>query len=369
MTGRGRLALAFGLTTYLAAWAFGSRPLYPVALGLLLAVGVASLWVRLSARPAALTRTPRRERYLEGEDVLLDLRVELDRGAPPPGLVLAEQIAGLGERRVRLERHGRHASAHLVLHSLPRGRYAFSAAEAVVEDPFGLERRVVPLGTAAAILVYPRTVELPSIFSENGPLARDGRRQLQRRPSGFDLHSVREHVEGEPLRNVHWRTTARRGRLMVKEVEDAPRDEVAVVLDTGADVELLDLAVRAAGSLLLAHTGRGRKAALVAGDDLERDPGRALERLAAVVSSPALPRLPEAHDLVLVGSRLPHGLVDRLVARTLGRRRIAVVWVAADGVREPALLRLQSVGVPVALLHPGDDLATVLSGSAEVRSA
>ena len=47
MTRAGRLALALGLLTYLAAWAFGSKALYPVALGLLVAVLLARLWTRL----------------------------------------------------------------------------------------------------------------------------------------------------------------------------------------------------------------------------------------------------------------------------------------------------------------------------------
>ncbi len=45
---------------------------------------------------------------------------------------------------------------------------------------------------------------------------------------------MREYVEGESLRKVHWPSTAHRGQLMVKELEDAPRDEVAVLLDGDA---------------------------------------------------------------------------------------------------------------------------------------
>ena len=44
----------------------------------------------------------------------------------------------------------------------------------------------------------------------------EGRRLLMRRPSGFDLHSVRDYQQGESLRRVHWPTTARRGHLMVE---------------------------------------------------------------------------------------------------------------------------------------------------------
>src|SRR5205807_431581 len=83
------------------------------------------------------------------------------------------------------------------------------------------------------------------------------------RHAGFDLHSVREHVEGESLRRVHWPSTARRGELMVRELEDAPRDEIAVLLDADAYAvagESFDAQVRAAASILAVHIVRGRGA-------------------------------------------------------------------------------------------------------------
>src|SRR4029078_2546936 len=102
---------------------------------------------------------------------------------------------------------------------------------AVIEDPFGLERVEQPLDAPGALLVYPRMVELDRLFSEGGTRGQDGRGLLLRRPSGFDLHSVREYEHGDSLRKVHWRSTARRAQLMVKELEDAPRDEGALLLD------------------------------------------------------------------------------------------------------------------------------------------
>src|SRR5256884_9801862 len=85
-------------------------------------------------------------------------------------------------------------------------------------------------------------------------------------PCGVNLHSRREYEQGESLRKVHWRSTAKRGELMVKELEDAPRDEVAVLLDGEASAvvgESFDVQVRAAGSLLLAQARRGRRAVLL----------------------------------------------------------------------------------------------------------
>ena len=101
----------------------------------------------------------------------------------------------------------------------------------MLEDPFGLARAQVDLDAASTILVYPRLVELDRLFSGAGASLPEGRRLLMRQTSGFDLHSVRDYQQGESLRRVHWRSTAKRSRLMVKELEDAPRDEVAVLLD------------------------------------------------------------------------------------------------------------------------------------------
>ena len=212
-----------------------------------------------------LRRTlPAGERF-EGDDVEVAARLELERAARARG---RSCCASGSASSASARRHSAPAAAspRYVLEALPRGRYEFEAAVAVIEDPFGLERVEQPLEAPGALLVYPRLVELDRLFSEAGTPAHDGRRLLLRRPSGFDLHSVREYEQGESLRKVHWRSTARRGQLMVKELEDAPRDEVAVVLDADPAAvvgESFDVQVRAAGSILLAHARRGRRAVLV----------------------------------------------------------------------------------------------------------
>ena len=77
MSRRGRSVLALGLVVYLAAWAFGSKPLYPVAAGLLLAVGVAWAWVHLSNGPVRVHRNLGEREHVEGDDVQVAFAVEL----------------------------------------------------------------------------------------------------------------------------------------------------------------------------------------------------------------------------------------------------------------------------------------------------
>ncbi len=402
MTSRGRLALALGGAVYLAAWAFGSKPLYPVATGLILAVVLAWAWVRIANKPLRLQRQIGDGDHFEGDDVPVWIHVGFAGRIAPPSLAIVDRIARIGERRTPLQRHGGRLHGEYVIPALPRGRYAYEEARAELEDPFGLERLSVPLGGAGALVVYPRLVELDRLFSEAGAYAHDGRRLLLRRPSGFDLHSVREYEQGESLRKVHWRSTARRGQLMVKELEDAPRDEVAVLLDADAAAVVgtppqssFDVQVRAAGSILKAHARRGRRSLLVVTSALQEsqrvysadgDWRRALELLAAVEPSGQAPLdslleeeaspAARALELTIVTARLAPRLVERLVQRALARRRLTLVYVDAASFvpggasrPEPGLLRLAAAGVPVAVLRRGDDLAAKLGAEPGLEAA
>ena len=397
MTRRGALTLVLGLLTYAVAWLFGAKALYPAAAGLVLAPLAARMWVRAAAAPILLRRRAGKGALLEGEDVWVTLEARPESRVPAPSLVVTEQIARLGERETLLRRAGAVHRGTYVLERVPRGRYVVEQARARIDDPFGLARAEVDLIAGGALLVYPRLVALDRLFSESGAHAQDGRRLLLRRPSGFDFHSVREYEHGESLRKVHWRTTARRGQLMVKELEDAPRDEIAVLLDADATAvsgESFDVQVRAAGSILRAHAAHGRRAVLAVNSSsrpsvrvssLERewlaalgllaeaqpDGTRPVVELLARESGPAS----RAFETVVVTARLSGALATKLVQRALAAQGVSVVWIDAPSFAgrptrvEPELLRLQAAGVAVAVVRQGDSLAAVLGAAPALRSA
>ena len=397
MTRRGRLTLLLGAATYLVAWLFGARALYPVATGLVLAPLAALAWVALAAGPIELHRRAGRGALLEGEDVWVRLDAKPASRVPAPGLTVTERIARFGDQATTLTRAGRAYRGTYVLERVPRGRYVVEAARATIDDPFGLARAEVELDARGSLLVYPRLVSLDRLFSESGAHAQDGRRLLLRRPSGFDLHSVREYEQGESLRKVHWPTTARRGQLMVKELEDAPRDEIAVILDADAKAVVagsFDVQVRAAGSILRAHASHGRRAVLAVnssqqpavrvstleGDwsaalavlaESEPDGTRPVVELLARESGPAS----RAVETVVVTARLSGGLATKLIQRALAGQGVSVVWVDTASFAErptrvePELLRLQAAGVAVAVVRQGDSLAAVLGAVPAARSA
>ena len=279
-----------------------------------------------------------------------------------------------------LRRDGRFHRGTYVLERVPRGRYAVEEARARSRIRSVSRAREVELAAGGALVVYPRLVALDRLFSESGAHAQDGRRLLLRRPSGFDLHSVREYEHGESLRKVHWPTTARRGQLMVKELEDAPRDEIAVVLDADA--------ARGRGGELRRAGARGRLDPPRA--RLPRPPGRARAQLgdapdarasrrsratgwprsscsrrpsptgrgrSSSCSRARAGRPARALETVVVTARVSGALATRLVQRALagpGRQRRldrrAELRRPADAV-EPELLRLQAAGVAVAVVR------------------
>ncbi len=145
LTDRGRWILALGGGIYLAAWAFGSQVLYPVAIGLVLAVLAAALWVRYLRRPMSLRRTLGRGERLAGDDVAVQVELDTDEIIPSGTLVLREKIARLGDRETPLVRRGGRLRGRYLLRRVPRGRYAIEETEVVIEDPFGLERITVEL--------------------------------------------------------------------------------------------------------------------------------------------------------------------------------------------------------------------------------
>lgn len=401
LTRRGLATLALAAIAYLAAWAFGSDPLYPVALGLGIASALAWGSVALAAAPRALRYAfPARE-HVEGDTVTVGVELRARRRALGGGLSVRHRITKLGERDAVLGRRSRGAlSGSFTIARIPRGRYTFEDVSATLDDPFGLARAEVSLDPPPPLTVLPRLVELEGLFSESGGRLHEGRGMLLRRPTGFDLHSVRDYEQGESLRKVHWRSTAKRGQLMVKELEDSPRHEIAVVLDADArgvagepPDSSFDAAVRAAGSLLWAHVRRGRRSVLAINSvpDLavrvhsQGDWRVALTALAAVEPSGERPvsrllaeesgDVGRALDVTVVSSNVGPDLVDRLISRALARRRVALVYVDAASFRgrpmssRPFLVRLAAAGCPVAVVRRGDDLAHVLSAQELQRSA
>ncbi|MCI9888457.1 DUF58 domain-containing protein [Micrococcales bacterium 31B] len=101
------------------------------------------------------------------------------------------------------------------------GRYEFATPRCRVTDPFGLWRRSVTprLLGVREVLVLPRLVSLPVLS------------RLAQHDAETELSPIpREYAVGDELRRVHWGASARRGKLMVRDVEPVERLHATVVI-------------------------------------------------------------------------------------------------------------------------------------------
>lgn len=390
-----RGVLALGLGTLVAAWALGSDALAVAALGLLGAAVLALAWRRLVARSLRVEVVVGADTLVEGDPLRLEVRPRTGR-LLPAALTLRQPLGRLGTRRVPLRRR---RPTVVTVPSVPRGRLTVESGVLVVEDPLGLARVDVPTAPGPTLLVRPRIPLVDDLFLDGGVRGAGGRRGSVRSIAGHEPHGVREYHEGEPLRSVHWASTARRGRLMVRELDDTPRDDTAVVLDLDRSGEAgpvgatsLDEAVRAAGAIVRARVARGRRVALVLAatepllvrvGTLGAEWDDALDALAAAEAVPAASTasllgpgstmLAQVGEVVLVTARPERRVLDALAARTGLRAVVAVDAPTYAGSRptraDPGLLALAASGAAVAVLRAGDDLRVALTRSADERVA
>jgi len=112
-----------------------------------------------------------------------------------------------------------------------RGWYAMSPVEISASDPLGLFSQQLLVGKAAELLALPRADHWTGVDTGVFARRRQGRRRAARAGEGLEFHGVREYQPGDELRRVHWPTTARLGRLAIRELEQTWSGTAAVVLD------------------------------------------------------------------------------------------------------------------------------------------
>ena len=114
-----------------------------------------------------------------------------------------------------------------------RGIITIGPVRSVRGDGLGLLRREQNWVEAQELYVHPRTV---NVASNAIGFIRDieGATTHDLSSSDVAFHALREYLPGDDRRNVHWRTTARTGRLMVRQFEESRRAHLLIVFDDDA---------------------------------------------------------------------------------------------------------------------------------------
>lgn len=260
------LGLVFGLIFGWVEWMVaGSAAL------LLLVMAVPFLF---GARAYAVDLALTHERVVAGHGVTGEIVVRNESARPTlPGRLDIPVGRGLVEFGVPLLRPGQDTTEPLEIPPLPRGVVRVGPVTTVRSDPIGLLRREHAFDDVHEVFVHPRTVGLPST---SAGLMRDLEGNATRRLVDADMsfHAIREYVPGDSRRQVHWKSTAKTGRLMVRQYEESRRSRMAVVLAAAtqeyADADEYELAVSAAASLGIRAVRDARDIDIVTGSEIPR---------------------------------------------------------------------------------------------------
>lgn len=235
-----------------------------VLLDHLLAPGADALQVRREVEPVLSSGVPNPVRLvLEPRRAV---RGEL-RDLPPPG------VATTGHR-FRFALRGDEAAHQLryLLTPPSRGDLSFGDVYVRLEGPLGLCARQLRLPLQAAVKVFPDLTALTrdALSLAHAEDARAGRR-TPRRSDGSEFESLREYREGDDVRHIDWKSTARRGRAMVRVFEPEKNQAVLLMIDCGRHMagkvgarRKLDHAVDAALRLAKVSLDQGDLVGLIA---------------------------------------------------------------------------------------------------------
>jgi uncharacterized protein (DUF58 family) len=155
--------------------------------------------------------------------------------------------------------------------ALRRGPVALGPVRIWTTFPFGLTKKSKSFYQETELLVRPRVAPLrPGVLDGLSGKGEQGA-TLRKSRAGEEFYSLREYAPGDSLRSVAWRSTARLGYAVVREMALRPSRHLWIVLDLGgteADVERV-LSVAAALCVRAAEAGLEPGLALVGGRVLE----------------------------------------------------------------------------------------------------
>jgi uncharacterized protein (DUF58 family) len=237
---RGWLVTAAGLSLWSASRAFGVPALGQLGFGLIALVVIAVFVVRMGRHDVGVRRTVTPERAQAGREVTVDLHlINSGRGAAPL-LLLEDQLPTELSARARFAVRGIEPKGNRVtsytLRPARRGHYAIGPLEVTVMDPFGVARKDAEAAGLTTFLVYPRTepLSLPKDSGNRRTVTVSARRQPTG-STGEDFYTLREYVEGDDLKRIHWPATAKRGRYMIRQEETPWHARATVLLDDRAE--------------------------------------------------------------------------------------------------------------------------------------
>ena len=210
---------------------------------------IAFIWSRIGlSRLNASVRRPNRPMHV-GEILSETVNITNNGGLPNPWIEIEEitDIPGVMTGRI-VDMPGMIAHRQFEVSAPMKQRGEFTLGPLVVRsaDPFGLFPNAREYQGSEHLLVYPRAVPVPDFAMAHLNLSGDAGNRRRTHLASPHASSVRDYVAGDSMSRIHWPSTARQSRLMVKLFDQGEAGEVWVIFDqhaatvAGRDAESAD---------------------------------------------------------------------------------------------------------------------------------
>jgi uncharacterized protein (DUF58 family) len=274
LTTRGRSFVAAGGAAMVCGLAIPEPGLVRIGALLIILPLVAALTARRSRYRLICDRRLDPPRIPVGQPTTVTVRLKNDARLRT-GVLLAEDTApyALGTRPRfvldEIEPAGFREFSYQ-LRSDTRGKYSIGPLRVRVADAFGLVEISRSFKTTSTLVVTPRIVALPRAAAPSRWLGEGDGGMRTISATGDDDAAPRPYQDGDGLRRVHWRSTARYGELMVRREEHQWRNSASVFLDTrrvahtgSGPSATFEFAISAAASIGAHLTEEGFRARLI----------------------------------------------------------------------------------------------------------
>lgn len=233
LTARGVACLLAGILLAIAANAVSARPLLYAGVLLIALPLLSALSVFAPRRSGQVTRVISTDLLAVGEVSRVSMRVDLRAIGRPSG-TWRDTLP----RAVRGDAHGEYPGDSPTLRydveGVRRGISTLGPLVLRTVDGFGLAQREQAFGDTRTITVVPQVVALSPLPTKVGAAGGTAQTRSSRLGQGADNLIPRPYMSGDSRRRIHWRATAHRGDLMVRQEEEEASPDAMVVLDRAA---------------------------------------------------------------------------------------------------------------------------------------
>ena len=255
-----RFFALYGIPLVLYLFGFFMDIFYTVATPALIAcvaLTAVDLFVVFSRKKGILAKRECDEKFSNGDENKVILYLKNNYTSPMLVEVIDEVPVVFQKRNfsftTKLKPHQEQSYSYS-LRPVKRGEYTFNNINVFVSGPLRLLTRRYIFDATFTVAVYPSFLQMRKyeMLAISNKLEQTGVKKIRKLGHSREFEKIKEYVQGDDYRQINWKATARRSRLMVNTYQDERSQEIYSIIDMGRAMKmpfeqmtLLDYAINA----------------------------------------------------------------------------------------------------------------------------